>query len=113
MVASKAGVDKQRLWEVHLRAGKTRRIETPAGRFDCREVQLSTTRPAGEKSDEDSKEFEGMFGIRGKIQIWMEARSGVPVLIEGELPVPLIGSLDVRVELERYIGTPPVFAPVE
>jgi hypothetical protein len=106
-------VDKRKLWDVHLRAGRTKRIQTPAGRFQCREVRLSTTIPRGEKVDPGNEGFEGMFGIRGKIQIWMEARSGVPVLIEGEIPVPVLGGLDVQVELARYRGTPPVFGPVE
>jgi hypothetical protein len=106
-------VDKQKLWNVQLRAGRVRRIETPAGRFEAREVLLSTSLPPGEPVDPDDKGFEGMFGIRGKIQIWMEARTGVPVLIEGELPVPLLGSLDVSVELESYRGTPELFVPIE
>ena len=65
--------------------------------------------PAGEPHD--SGKFEGMFGIRGTLQIWVEAHTGVPVLIQGELPVPVLGSLDVRVELQQAHGTPAEFAP--
>lgn len=102
-------IDKQTLWQVNLARGKRRRIATPAGTFDAQEIKLSTSVPRGETRD--STGFEGMFGIRGTIQIWLEANTGVPVLIEGELPVPVIGSLDVRVELEKSRGTPPSFAP--
>ena len=105
-------VEKERLWDVEVRAGARRKIEVPAGRFDSRRVELVTRRPPGEEVDEDER-FEGMFGIRGKIQIWMEASSGVPVRIDGELPVPVIGDLEVQVELVRYRGTPEGFGPVE
>ena len=105
-------VEKERLWDVEVRAGARRKIEVPAGRFDSRRVELVTRRPPGEEVDEDER-FEGMFGIRGKIQIWMEASSGVPVRIDGELPVPVIGDLEVQVELVRYRGAPEGFGPAE
>lgn len=102
-------IDKQKLWEVHLSRGKRKRIEVPAGKYDAQEIKLSTSIPKGEPHDPSG--FEGMFGIRGTIQIWLEARTGVPVLIQGELPVPVLGSLDVRVELKKSRGTPPDFSP--
>ncbi len=102
-------VDKQRVWSVELRRGQRKRIEVPAGRFDCVEIKLITTLPPGEK--DDGSRFEGLFGIHGTIQIWFEATTGVPVLIAGSLPVPVVGELDVRVQLKRATGTPPEFRP--
>ncbi len=102
-------IDKQQLWQVHLvRGANHRRITTPAGTFNAQEIKLSTSVPRGETNT--SKGFEGLFGIRGTLQIWLEMETGVPVLIEGELPVPVLGSLDVRVELKSRRGTPRTFS---
>lgn len=100
-------IDKQTLWQVDLTLGPKKRITVPAGRFECVEVRLVTSVPRGEKSPGEG--FQGLFGIQGSIRMWFEAASGVPVLISGTLPVPVLGDLDVRVELARFSGTPDAF----
>lgn len=110
-------IDRQKVWEVTLLRGKTKKIETEAGTFDCQLVKLATKFLAEENEKEaesNSSQFTGLFGIQGTIQIWLERNSGVPVLIEGELPVPLplVDKLDVRVVLKSYKGVPPEFKPL-
>ncbi len=100
-------LDRQNLWQVKLSRGTLRRIQTPAGSFEAQEIKLSTSAPPSETKP--ATEFQGMFGIRGTIQIWLDLESGVPVLIQGELPVPVLGSLDVRVELNSREGSPGEF----
>lgn len=102
---------KQHQWVLTVKRGATRKIETPAGRFQCALVQLDTRVPPDEPPSEKGK-FEGLFGIQGTIKIWMEVTTGIPVQISGELPVPVVGSLDVNVRLRGYKGTPKSFAPV-
>jgi len=104
-------IDKQKLWNVALERGRRKIVRVPAGRFDCVEVQLKTSRPPSEPNDEEG--FQGLFGIQGTIQIWFEATTGVPVLISGTLPVPILGDLDVRVQLKKATGTPSAFKPAE
>lgn len=104
-------IDKQKLWNVALERGRRKLVRVPAGRFDCVEVQLKTSRPAGEPSDDEG--FQGLFGIHGTIQIWFEATTGVPVLISGTLPVPILGDLDVRVQLKKATGAPSAFKPAD
>lgn len=105
-------VDKQKLWTVDLtRAKKTKVLEVPAGRFECTQVKLVTRIPEGEPKDGEG--FQGLFGIQGTIQIWFDSKTGVPVLISGTLPVPVLGDLDVRVELAKYKGTPEAFGPIQ
>jgi len=91
--------------------GKDKVVEVPKGKYRCTLVQLKTAVPPGEPSDKDG--FAGLFGIRGTIQIWMDAATGVPVLITGELPVPVIQTLDLYIKLRSSNGTPAGFAPVE
>ncbi|MBL8859091.1 MAG: DUF3108 domain-containing protein [Planctomycetes bacterium] len=110
-------IDRQKVWEVTLTRGKTRRIKTDSGTFDCQLVQLATSFLAEENDkdeEQNSSTFSGLFGIQGTIQIWLERKTGVPVLIEGELPIPLplVDKLDVRVRLKRYKNTPAEFKPL-
>ena len=103
-------IDKQKLWDLTVRRGETRTIEVPAGRFRCVLVQLQTTLPPGEPKDKDG--FSGLFGIRGTIRIWMDAATGVPVMITGELPVPVVKSLELEVKLKSHRGAPPGFVRI-
>jgi len=102
-------INKLKLWTLTLRRGTRKVVETPAGKFECVYVQLETAIPPGEPKDEER--FQGLFGIQGSIRIWMEASTGVPVTISGELPVPVIDTLDLNIRLESYRGTPPQFRP--
>ncbi|HEV8111705.1 MAG TPA: DUF3108 domain-containing protein [Planctomycetota bacterium] len=104
-----AVLDKLKLWTLTIRRGSRKVIETPAGKFDCVSVSLSTAVPPGEPRDD--KGFQGLFGIQGSIRIWMEAATGVPVTISGELPVPVVHSLELNVRLKSFRGTPPAFQP--
>jgi hypothetical protein len=111
-------IDRQKVWEVHLTRGKKKRVETETGTFECQEVKLETkflAEPSDKEEEQNSSQFQGLFGIQGSIHIWLESHSGVPVLIEGELPVPLpfVDKLDVRVRLKSAKGTPAEFKPVK
>jgi len=103
-------IDKQKQWILTVTRGKTAQVETPAGKFHCVLAQLDSKLPPGEPQRDNSR-FEGLFGIQGTIKIWMEASTGIPVLITGELPVPVIRTLDLNVRLRSYQGTPEKFAP--
>lgn len=99
-------IDRERLWNVHLERREHKVIRVPAGRFACRRIELSTSLPPGEKPTKSG--FSALFGIRGDIDIWVHEETGVPIVIEGEVPLgPL--RLKARVELASYRGTPPAF----
>lgn len=99
-------LDKTRLWDLTLRRGEGRVLATPAGHFVCTAIGMTTAVPAGE--EHDAGDFKGLFGIHGTLRIWLESRTGVPVLIEGQVPV---GPLDLSVSLvlREFRGTPPAF----
>jgi len=104
-------VDELKLWNVEVTQGVKKRLEVPAGRFDCVEVRLKSSLPPGEPPPKDG--FEGLFGLKGTIQVWLDARYGVPVQIQGEFPIKLLSSnLDVYVQLKSFKGVPKGFAPV-
>ena len=101
-------IDRTDLWQVQLLRGRSKSIETTAGKFQCVEVQLKTS-AAESAGESETTKFEGLFGIHGTISIWMEAHSGVPVRIEGSVPAGPI-NLDVAIELRSARGAPRVFS---
>ena len=104
-------VDELKLWNVQLSQGVKKRLEVPAGKFDCVEVRLKSSVPPGEPPPKDG--FEGLFGLKGTIKVWLDAKTGVPVQIQGEFPIKLISSsIDVYVQLKGYKGAPKGFGPV-
>jgi hypothetical protein len=87
-------------------------LELQAGRFEAIPVLLSTKpwNPPGSDAPAAAPEFAGPFGIRGEIQLWVEANSGVPLRIQGSLPAGPI-NIDIDIRLEQHAGTPAGFAP--
>jgi hypothetical protein len=102
-------LDKMKVWEVTLTRGKLKHIETSAGRFLCRQIELETGVPEGE--EHSGEEFKGLFGIHGTIVIWVEEATGVPVKIQGYVPLGPF-DLDVALELRKFTGTPEDFKPL-
>jgi hypothetical protein len=105
-------LDRTKIWELNLSRGKQRSVKVPSGRFLCREVRMKSGIPADEAADRNKDEFKGLFGIHGTIHVWLEERTGVPVMIEGLVPVGPI-DLDVSLELAKFAGTPKEFVEVE
>ena len=103
-------IDEEKLWELTIRRGPSRRIEVDAGEFDATEILLSTKPWPGE--DAEPGDFKGLFGIHGTVSIWFDTATGVPVQISGVVPLGPF-TLDASVELDSYRGTPAGFAPVK
>lgn len=104
-------LQKDHLWKIELKRGALETLETPAGRFRCREVQVHPSQPEGEPGG--SHRFTGLFGIKGALKIWFHETTGVPVLIEGDVPLGDLIDLHARVSLTKYQGTPEAFRPLK
>lgn len=103
-------LDKANWWDMTFVRGEEKRIEVPAGSFDCLAIKLIPVPPEGE--EEESQKFEGLFGMQGTLSVWLDHATGVPVKIEGLVPAgPWM--VDVALELSEYEGTPESFGPVE
>ncbi|MFT5049622.1 MAG: hypothetical protein ACI8QZ_001015 [Chlamydiales bacterium] len=98
-------LDRDKRWEMRLSRGDTKVLNTPAGKFDCVAIKLEAKPPEG---SEQKEKFKGLFGVRGSLSIWLEQTTGVPVRLEGIIPAGLV-SLDVRLELSKFRGTPKEF----
>lgn len=100
-------LQKDDLWDVKLTRGELRELQVPAGTFSCREVRLGVSQPPGEENN--SKKFSGLFGIKGTLQIWLHETTGVPVLIEGDVPLGDFIDLHASIRLKQFRGTPAAF----
>lgn len=102
-------LDKERWWDLTLAKGELATIKVPAGEFLARAIKLTPKPPEGEEREE---RFKGLFGIHGSLSVWLEERTGVPVQIEGLVPLgPL--NLDISVELREALGVSEEFTPAK
>jgi len=89
-------INQGELWNVELRRGEEKSIETPAGDFDCVRVLIVPKHAGGEgMGTEASKRFEALFGLNGNISLWVDKGGAFPVRIEGEAP---FGPLNVTIK---------------
>ena len=106
-------IDKLQIWQVTLRRGREQKMKLPAGTFDVVEVIIQPTPRPGEEIDEkNKKKFEGLFGMRGEVHLWVDEKSGVPVRIQGEIPAGIV-TLGIDVKLKGFSGTPSSFSRVK
>lgn len=104
-------IDKLSLWQVTLRRREEKTVEIPAGAFEAVEVLIQPEPYAGEEiSEKKKKRFKGLFGIHGETRLWVEKQTGVPVRIQGDLPIGFL-RIGVDVRLRSYKGTPAAFRP--
>ena len=104
-------LDKTTLWDLTLRKGESKVVDVPAGRFNAVEIVLDPSTYPGEP-EKDSEKFEGLFGIKGSIHLWVDELTGVPVRIAGTIPAGPV-DIDCDIYLEKFEGTPTLFKPLE
>jgi len=102
-------VTKNEVWNVTLQRGTKQNVTVKSGTYACRLVNLIPRLPEG---DEGNEIFKGLFGIHGTLGIWLHETTGVPVKIEGIVPLGPF-DLDVALELRTPTGTPPDFKAVD
>ncbi|MEK7269500.1 MAG: DUF3108 domain-containing protein [Planctomycetota bacterium] len=98
-------VDKDGDWDVTLKARGTREIQVPAGTFSCRQIRLETKRHAP-KPDE-TEAFEGPFGLKGNISLWVDEETKIPVRISGTVPFGVDFNAEVNLEKREGAYAPP------
>lgn len=103
-------LNKLKLWNVKISQGERRVIETHAGKFEAVQIELESTYHEDNPPKDDDERFEGLFGIHGTMNVWVEAKTGVPLWVEGVVP---LGPIDIvcDIRLSHYGGTPEGFVP--
>lgn len=100
-------VNDKRRWSVKVHARRTKRMKVAAGTFDAVEVILepaaadtARAKSEGDEDDAGDEKFQGLFGLNGAIQIWLDRETRRPIKIEGSLPFAFL-DLHAEIELER------------
>lgn len=97
-----AVVSDNELWLVDVFAQKSEVLKVKAGEFDSLCLVLEP-RPA--PGSDGKARFEGLFGLKGSLRIWVEKNTGRPVLIEGDLPFAFL-DFKARIELSKIQELP-------
>ncbi|MBI4576537.1 MAG: DUF3108 domain-containing protein [Planctomycetes bacterium] len=84
-------VNDKSVWDVRVRAVRQGRVDVPAGRYDGLLLDLDPSSVTGVSS----RNFEGLFGIKGAIQIWIDRATKTPLRISGTVPF----GIDINVEV--------------
>lgn len=72
-------VQGRNVWKVQVSLVKSEFVEVPAGRFAANLIAITPV------SQHDEK-FEGLFGIKGSLKVWLDQASGQPVQVTGTIP---------------------------
>ena len=97
-------VNAHDLWDVTVRAKAREKIEVPAGKFRCILLEISP-KPA-DSNTKLRKEFEGLFGIRGNIQVWIDEKTRIPVRIRGIVPFGVDLNMEISLTKKSIPGSP-------
>ena len=97
-----AVVSDKELWLVDVYAQKAEKLKVKAGEFDALCLVLEPRPAPGSNGKE---RFEGLFGLKGSLRIWVEKTTGRPVLIEGDLPFAFL-DFKARIELSKIQELP-------
>jgi hypothetical protein len=90
-------VNAHDLWDVNVRAIKRETVEVPGGKFKALRIQIRPS-PANDGT-KLRDEFQGLFGIKGNIRLWIDEESRIPVKIRGVVPFGV--DLNMEIDLVR------------
>ena len=81
-------------------AVKKEKITVPAGTFDT--LQIALIPSCLDKSEEvKKKKFQGLFGIKGTIRLWVDVEKKRPIRVRGIIPFGV--DLNAEVDLVRKL----------
>jgi hypothetical protein len=93
-------IDRDR-WAITVTSQKEERIEVKAGKFTCVKVTLQpeNVRDPDRRTQE---QFQGIFGLNGTINVWLDKETRLPVQISGSIPFAFM-NLNCHVELRKIV----------
>lgn len=86
-------IQKHDRWNVTITSHEEETIKVPAGTFKCVKITIQPSN-VGDNPDEKPR-FEGLFGLHGSIDIWVEKEFRLPVRVLGTIPFAF---LDIHCE---------------
>lgn len=94
-------IDRDR-WAITVTARSEERIEVKAGKFNCVKVTLEPEN-VGDPERRGQEQFQGIFGLNGAINVWLDKETRLPVQIAGSIPFAFM-NLNCHVELNKIVS---------
>lgn len=96
------------IFDVKVTVVKRAPCTVPAGTFDALQLSLDPTPAPGIPG---SPRFQGLFGMSGKLEVWVDAARKIPLRIEGTVPMGVdVNALVVLSKIEpgkKYVAPKP------
>ena len=77
-------VNDHDLWDVKIRATGRETVEVPGGTYQALKIEITPV-PVSQGTTL-REEFQGLFGIKGSIELWIDEKTRIPVKIRGVVP---------------------------
>ena len=93
-------VEKDYIWKARVSVIGEKKIDLgPAGRFDALRIAIE---PDYSEQKEKGEQFKGLFGVEGSLEIWVDKKTRIPLIIKGRVPFVYILRPTVSVILSDY-----------
>jgi len=103
-------VEKDYIWKALVTVTDEQRIAIGrAGTFDALKIAIE---PDYRDQPEMGGEFSGLFGVQGSLELWVDKKTRIPLIVKGSVPFAYLFHPTVSVILIDYTlsasgGTPP------
>ena len=93
-------VEKEYVWKVRVSITEERKINLGSvGKFDALKIAIE---PDYSGQKEKGEMFRGLFGIEGSLELWVDRKTRIPLIVRGRVPFVYILRPTVTVVLTDY-----------
>lgn len=94
-------VEKSYVWKTVVTVSGEKRLDLGrAGEFDALKV---TIEPDYSAQPEKGEKFAGLFGVEGSLEVWVDRKTRIPLIVRGRVPFAYVLRPTVSVILQDYI----------
>lgn len=93
-------VEKTKIWKARVAVTGEERLDIGrAGAFDALKVAIE---PDYTDEPETGEKFSGLFGVTGSLEVWVDKKTRIPLIVKGQVPFVYILNPTVTVILQDY-----------
>lgn len=94
-------VEKTKIWKAMVAVTGEKRIDLgTAGTFDALKIAIE---PDYTDEPEMGEKFSGLFGVEGSLEVWVDKRTRIPLIVRGRVPFTRFFRPTVTVILRDYV----------
>ncbi|MDD5555787.1 MAG: DUF3108 domain-containing protein [bacterium] len=93
-------VEKDYVWKALVTVTEERRLDLGrAGAFDALRISIE---PDYADHPDKREEFRGLFGVEGSLEVWVDKKTRIPLIVRGRVPFVYVLRPTVTVVLQDY-----------